>query len=278
MENRVEVGIITCDRWEHLSALLSSLIYQTYENWDLTIVDDSLERKDLRYDPCFSGLFKLIEEKGHSWRVLFGPHKGSHFCHQIVLESSRHPLTFRLDDDHLLEPPFLKRLVDPFEDENVGATGGIGLLPKDERRGSLPSDWDERENYTGKVKIKSNGAVGFGNSLQYVVDKNNPYRYKPTQHLVGAMVYRTNVARKWGYNLDLSYVSRCEDDDFSYQFYVNGWKLYVVPDAFYWHFPSSFHGKIKKDSQEYIQMSQEDRVKFEERVRKWNNWKAGMII
>lgn len=274
---RVEIGIITCDRYIHLAGLLSSIINQDYEDWDMTIVDDSPNPMDLRDNQALIGFLRLLNEKGHDWRVLYGPHKGSHFCHQMVLETSRHPLTFRCDDDHYLDRKFLSELVFPhLSDEKVGATGGIVLLPNDPHRIYLPDNWKERENYTEKVNIRKDGAIGFGNNLQYVLHKDTfP---KPVQHLIGAMVYRTEPARKWGYNLDLSYVSMCEDDDFSYQFYINGWKLFVVPTAMYWHFPEKTHGWIVKKSEEYNELSKKDRMLFETRVRNWNNWKPGMII
>jgi len=87
--------------------------------------------------------------------------------------------------------------------------------------------------------------------------------------------YRTDVGRKWGFNLDLSYVARCEDDDFSYQFFKAGYDLYVVPEAVYWHLPALYYGKLDKKSPEYIKMCKKDRAIFEARVRKWNNWKPG---
>jgi len=264
---RVEVGLTTTGKFTHLSVLLWSLLRQTHKEWDLTIIDETAGRERLDEIPCVSDLLKLIKEEGHQWRVLYGERKGWHYAQQKVLDSSRHLFTWALDEDHALESNVMKALLDPFNKEDTGATGGIYLLAGDFNRIKLPLDWEHIERFNGIIYIKKQG-VGYGNNLQMSV--HSTLEPKLTQHLIGSLMYRTEVGKKWGFNLDLSYVARTAENDFSYQFFVNGYKLFVVPEAILWHFTTSFYGTMDKKSEEYKRLCDEDRVKFEKRVRMWN--------
>lgn len=283
----IEVGISTVGRWDNLSVLLWSLLKQTCKYWDLTIIDDSKEKKDLRKIPSLDGLLKLIEEDGHSWRVFYGQNKGWHHAQQIVLDQSRHQLTWILDEDIILESKVLELLSEPFIrgipsylTDEIGATGGIFLLPGDKFRSVLPVDWKSREDYHGRVSFRD-GKVGFGNSIQYIVHTEIAIRThkeiisqpepKETDHLIGGSVlYRTDVAKSWGFDLDFNYTARCSDDLFTYRFFKAGYKLLVIPQAIVWHLPSSSYGELDKNGEEYRRLCGENRSLFEIKVKELN--------
>jgi GT2 family glycosyltransferase len=240
------------------------------------VIDDSLPQTDLRDVPCVSDLLRLINDEGHDWRVFFGSRKGWHFAQQLVLDSSRHPITWILDEDHALESNVMYELSKWFwaakADKKVGATGGVYYLAGDHHRFVLPSNWAERIDCNGEIVIDKEKGVSYGNQLQMSVHPDA--LPKPTQHLCGSIMYRTDLGRRWGFNLGLSYVARTADNDFSYQFFLAGYKCLVVPTAIIWHFPSKNYGNMPKDSLEYKRCCEKDRAIFEERVRQWNALKA----
>jgi GT2 family glycosyltransferase len=69
--------------------------------------------------------------------------------------------------------------------------------------------------------------------------------------------------------LDLSYAARTADNDFSYQFYLAGYKVLVVPTSVTWHLETHQYGGLKKSSEEYSKLCNDDRRKFEERLLRW---------
>jgi GT2 family glycosyltransferase len=261
---RVEIGLTTTGKYENLAVVLWSLVRQSMKSWDLTIVDDSKDNRDLRTIPAISDILKLISAEKHRWRVLFGQRKGWHYAQQLILERAENPLIWILDEDHALELNTMIELFLPFSFEKVGATGGVYYLPGDQFRAILPPDWETRESWNGLIYANNRG-VGYGSQLQVSIHPTlDP---KNVDHLTGSMMYRTEVGRKWGFNLDLSYIAKTSDDWFSYNFYLAGYKLLVIPSAIIWHFPTTFYGTMNKTSEEYTKMAIEDRIKFEAFVR-----------
>jgi len=266
MENRrIEVGITSTGKYENLGILLWSLRNQTMSDWDLTIVDDSLEGKDMRLIPGISDVLKLINSEGHNWRVLFGPKKGWHHAQQIILNNSRNLLTMTLDEDQALESNVLLELSRPFEDDGVGATGSLFYLAGDKFRSLLPWDWEKREDYHGRITFNEKG-VGYGSQLQ--LSTHQTVGPKEADHLMGGCImYRTDLGRQWGFDLDFNYTAFCSDDLFSYKFYSSGYKVLVVPAAVVWHFPTNKYGSMEKGTEEFLKLRDENRKRFEEIIR-----------
>ena len=130
MSDRVTCGIPTKNRHRSLAQTLQSVVFQTYPELDLIIVDDSESPPDLREDPMFQNLFRLMNERKMDWRVIYGPKLGQHICHQIIQDEARTELIWRIDDDEIAEPNVLASLVWEMRTKgNVGAVGGLVLTP-----------------------------------------------------------------------------------------------------------------------------------------------------
>lgn len=127
---RVMVGIPTKDRYDQLAMLLWGLLQQTYKDFDLIIVDDSEDRKDIRELPVFKHILNRLQNEGHKWEVIFGQKKGPHYCHQMVLEKTTNPLVYRIDDDEIPDEKCLEVLVRTIQkDKNIAAVGGLVIDP-----------------------------------------------------------------------------------------------------------------------------------------------------
>lgn len=136
---RIEVGVPTKDRYENLALLLWSLCEQTFKDFDITIIDDSENRTDIRELNYMGHILKRLDKNGNQWRVEFGRKKGPHWSHQQIVDGARNPLIYRIDDDCILDRNCLQELVNTYEDlsikegvllhKKIGAVGPIVLDP-----------------------------------------------------------------------------------------------------------------------------------------------------
>lgn len=263
---RVEVGVGCVGKFNELSILLWSLMCQTYNEWDITIIDDTIKHPNYLEVPGVCQVLNIMNELGHQWRIFYGERRGFHFAQQMILRTSRHPLTWILAEDVAFEPNCMNELVKQFEDNNVGVVSGLLFIPGDKFRTVLPSDWNDRMEMTGKIHFVGNG-IGYGNQVQYSFHSDDTP--KEVEHLIGNMMYRTETGRRWGFNLDLSYVARTADNDFSYQFFLAGYKVLVIPTVINWHLETNRYGTIEKNTKEFKDLCDSDRMKFQDRLLRW---------
>jgi len=107
---RVTFHINTKDRPEHLAIALTALWSQTFQDWDLIVLDRgepmAIEREGVRQ------MVGLIERFGHSVTYQRPDVDGIPQTYQRMMEMSKTPLCYRSEDDMALEPECLKRLCD----------------------------------------------------------------------------------------------------------------------------------------------------------------------
>jgi len=236
-DKRVTVAIPTKDRLLELSLLLQSFLFQTYQNFDVLVIDDSLPNL-LQNNTTIQSLFKLLINSGHEVTILKGERKGPHIAGQKILENSKNELILRLDDDVSLRPSFIEELVNSFTDDNVGAVGPIYLNPHEPIKGQVidpkihPKDFMKQQ---GKVFWDDNNQLFLTGWLQ--VNLHPTEDLLEVEHLNSGFMYRKSAGLKInGYCLDFSPVGHREESDFSYRLFREGYKLLVNPKAIALHF------------------------------------------
>ena len=129
----ITIGIPTKDRPSSLTRLLASLHAQTYRNWDLIIVDDSLDNMLGSHGEFW---LDAIQRDGHNVIVLDGAQINQAYGHNAVLwHPCTHGLIYRADDDIRLSRNFLYELVQFWTHhtkagEDLGAVCGLFGRPK----------------------------------------------------------------------------------------------------------------------------------------------------
>lgn len=241
--NKITVGIPTKNRYESLSHTLISIAFQTLKPEEIIIVDDSDTPKDLRENPQYVYIFKLLEEKGIKWKVLFGKKLGQHHSHQLIQEEAIGNLIFRIDDDCVAEPDTLQRLYESME-EKTGAVAPLVLMP--------PA---QRSKMVGSNKISN-------------LEEPNIQWFKWTgvrecEHLYSCFLYRRNIVK---YDLRLSSVAHREETIFTHELFREGYKLIVNSAATVWHFRGETGGiRSHKD----ISLYEHDEKIFQEKMQEW---------
>lgn len=121
---KVDVLIPTCGRPAGLAVVLTSLLGQTFTDFDVVISDQtegdtpSIETREIQT------LIRALEWRGHHVQALrHVPRRGLAEQRQFLFEQSSAPYVHYLDDDVLLDPPVMERMLHVLETEGCGFVG-----------------------------------------------------------------------------------------------------------------------------------------------------------
>lgn len=132
---KVSILIPTYNRPTALAATLTSVAMQSYQDFDVIVSDQS---EDFTGDrPPIQTICRIFELHHHPVQFLSNkPSKGMAQQRQFLLDASTGQYSLFLDDDVILEPNVLKRLVQALEEEQCGFAGMglIGLSYKEDIR------------------------------------------------------------------------------------------------------------------------------------------------
>lgn len=130
---QVDVVIPTFGRKTGLAVVLTSLLGQTFTDFDVTISDQSPDDAVYLDSIEIQTLVRALRWRGH--RVALHrhfPRLGMAEQRQFLFEHSSAPYIHYLDDDVLLDPPVMRRMLDVLRSEQCGFVGcpatGLGYL------------------------------------------------------------------------------------------------------------------------------------------------------
>jgi FkbM family methyltransferase len=249
----VTAYISTKDRYfTTLPLAIMGIANQTFKVDELILFDDG-EQKDLRQESLYANLFRYLEMKGISWRVVFGERKGQVANHQKALELAKTEYIWRVDDDNYPESEVLARLMlwctCPVEkwEQPFGAVGSLvrvpyqEIFPLDKCSGDIMKSPD-----TPNLQWSA-----FGGVLH-------------TDHLHNTFLYRKSAARH-GYPKNLSPVGHREETLFTHGIKQNGYRMLVCGDVITWHFRESKGGIRSYDD---AKLWEHDEQIFREEMKK----------
>ena len=120
----VDVLIPTYRRKTGLAVTLASLNAQTFTDFDVVVSDQTPDGEAYLEDFEIQTLVRALEWHGRRVRLLRHlPRRGLAEHRQFLLEQSSAPYVHFLDDDVLLDPPALERLIDTIRTERCGFVG-----------------------------------------------------------------------------------------------------------------------------------------------------------
>lgn len=200
-----------------LPMAIQSVLTQTVLPNKLVLFDDNDEPKDLRELQHYQYLFRMMDEKGLPWEVVFGPKKGQHHNHQRA-NTMGYEWVWRLDDDTVAESNVLETLLS-YTSPQIGAVGGSVLTPPFMK--GLQS--------TGKIEDIEEQSIQW-DYISHV---------KEVDHLHCSFLYRAGIQ---DYNLALSRAAFREETLFTFGLKQRGYKILVVPNANTWHLKNQSGG------------------------------------
>jgi glycosyltransferase involved in cell wall biosynthesis len=130
---RVDVLIPTYRRNTGLAVVLTSLLGQTFSDFDVIISDQTEDHAALVNNIEIATLLQALEWHGHRVRLHHHlPRNGLAEQRNFLLEQSSAPYVHYLDDDVLLDPPVMERMLRVLQAEQCGFVGcpatGLGYL------------------------------------------------------------------------------------------------------------------------------------------------------
>jgi GT2 family glycosyltransferase/glycosyltransferase involved in cell wall biosynthesis len=270
-KDRVMVDLASRDRHLPLCCLLVSLLNQTFRNWDITIQCDDAD-ESMPNDFMIMSLMGRIQHEGHGWRIIRSFRQGPHMAHDRTLQqttddpSYKYKLICRIDDDIILKPDYLEKLFKVFlddKDAQVAAVGGVYLDPRRSDGDQVaPANYEQDINYAG------------------LIDHNVPWPYvcrypagtapRAVEHLYSSFMYRVEVANAiGGYCKKFSQIGHREESDFSYRFFLAGFRQYIHPEAVGYHFSAPSGGIRDGAIVDRNTLATMDHQIYEKRVRRW---------
>jgi len=256
-EKRISLHIANKDRHSELAMLLQSLRTQTYQAWDLVLLDEN--QLPIMMCDFLAKLLTRIKMEGHCVHLIRNEIRLG-VCHarNLLIEQDYfgNPLVCRLDDDVLLEPDYLSRLVaviDKGYDIASGVTPLLGMPAPIRNNSKLGKIINEK-------KVNSKGDI-----IQYGDDCGVEYLYEgvyPSHEFRSCALMTRTVIKKVKYPKNLSPTGFREEAFFSFKAQSLGFTIGVDVQAKAFHLVTPSGGVRSND---YADRVRSDDAYF----RKW---------
>ena len=230
---KVDIMISSKDRPNELFGLLQSLRTQTYDFRDIYIYDDRSGTPYVNYHfmQCIMNQLKLEGHNVIMWRneIPFGVTRLRGMMVEKILEYSDFDSLLRLDDDNLLEPNYIERLVKCLEQ---GYDIASGLVPPC-GHGQILRENKYVKPFISDVKLNAKGQI-----LSFGDDCGMMYLEKeiiPSVNFRSMALIKREVHEKVKYEDNLGFCSFREEQFFSFRAILEGFKIGVDTGAIAWH-------------------------------------------
>lgn len=266
---RISVHVTTKDRSTELTVLLHSLRVQTYPHWDLYIQDDG-SGTPMHTFKFIQDIITRIKLQGHAVHYDRQEHSyGVCQARQRMIDNDpfkENPLILRLDDDCILEPDYIARLV--FALQKTGAGWASGITPMF----GLPEAVVREVNsaFPEKTLVNEIRFDDEGNIVKYNDDCGVRYLCNADIELMAAHQFRSMALfKREMFDKGLKYENNLTSVGFREEAFLSlraAWMgYYGVVDlkAIGWHAPCP-SGGVRRPALEYQQCVALDDKKFRE--------------
>ena|SRR3990167_66420 len=231
MNQRISIHIATRDRSTELALLLSSLRVQTYQDFDVVIVDGS--QPNSIFSVHFVNLIiNQLKMEGHGVYMRSINIPGVCYARQSCLENDtyKNPLICRVDDDVILQPDYLEKLLEGINkgyDLVSGLTPNCGIPP-------IMRESKYVKPFISRIDVKDDGTIThMGDDCAFTYDTQEII---PTCHFRSCALYKREIHDNANdYKLGLSMVGFREELFISLKAILAGYKLAVHTGAINWH-------------------------------------------
>jgi len=249
---RISIHVCTKDRPHELSLLLQSLRQQTFKNWDLVILDEC--QQPITSSFVTHCLLNAIMQEGHCVNIikndlLLGVCKARNKL--LDEDYFNNAAVCRLDDDVILEPDYLERLLYVLNDYDIasGVTPNFQIPPIKRKLSSIGSKVINRKEFNKQGEITL-----YGDDCGTMFTES---KIMPTHEFRSCALMKKKVADIMRYETNLSFVGFREEAFFSLRAqWEHKFKIGVDTGAVVWHFCSPQGGcrfpdyadKVKSDN------------------------------
>lgn len=282
VKRRLVINILTFNRVSELAICLSSLINQTFQEWDILILDDCSSNKCSDYK-FFNDIIGRLKSDGHGVRVVRHEYPwiniGKSRNHAVELSKKAFPnntceFICRIDDDSYCDANYLEKLYNIITDptsKEVGAVGGVVPVfgnPNLYRR--VPKifnevKWDKEGNIT---HLGDDGGCDYN----YFPLKGTPII--PSHHLRSSFMFRTKLHDKEPHPLEYGMTGYREETDLTLRWRWAGWKLLTDVSAVCYH-QQARSGGARMDPRAYHENAVRNDKHFKKKMKLLFNKQGG---
>jgi len=231
------LSIVTRNRPIPLCRMLTSLMSQG-TGWKLDIIDSS--EPSVKTERCVNDIRMVLERMGIESRVLEPPEHANTVALQYGAERAETKYVMRHEDDVVLEPNYLPRLLDVLARDWPGLNVlGVGATAPDAschvQMVPLP---DRFVNAVFKAHLDDVGDVlhPYDAQMQWYDCTGKEDRVYPVPHLHGQFMYKREAFLKaGGFNRECSRIGHREETFATLRAYFQGYDWLVVPAVKGWH-------------------------------------------
>ena len=265
---RVSIQILNSNRIGELDICLTSLINQTYSNWDLIILDESdnsvIKHKHVKDTLTF------IKCQGHGVIYkyqnppMYNIGKNRNTCFE--LDEFENELVIRIDDDSFIDKDYIKTLVDTYENLvkkgiKVGAVGGIVPV------------FGNPQVYKNVPKIFNEVTINKQGDILHMSDDGGMNYLKtkivPSHHLRSSFLFtRESFQAVNGHPLEYGFNRFREETDFSFKMLLKGYKLFTNTGAKCYHL-QAMGGSRNFSQEQYMNLVNVNDKHFRNKVKYW---------
>jgi GT2 family glycosyltransferase len=269
---KVDCMIVSKDRPSEIALLLQSLRTQKYLFRDVYIMDDrsGVPYNQYHFINCIINQLKLDGHNVIIWRneIPLGVTRLRQQVVEKILEYSDFEALLRLDDDNLLEPDYIERLVKCLEQGYDIASGlvppcGFGQI-KRETKFVKPFIADVRLNEKGEI-------VYFGDDCGHLYLEKEII---PSVNFRSMALIKREVHEKVKYEDNLGFCSFREEQFFSFRALLEGFKICVNTGAVAFHLNCPSGGER---TQNYYQGLQNNHELLNKKCQKWFKEKGDFL-
>lgn len=253
INNKVTIHILTKDRHSELALLLQSLRTQTYQDFDIIIVDDA-SGSPITNCHFLVSLINRIKLENHKIKIIrndmsFGCCYGRNKC--IDEDDFGNTYTLRLDDDVILPTVYIQQLMNVIEKGYDMATGVVPLLayPELKRRISFVGDIINKHEFDNEGNlVKQNDECGYCYLDSVIL---------PTHQFRTNCLYKSEIHNKVRYPDNLTTVAFREEGFFSFKAIIEGYKIGVNTSAVCYHLQTPSGGNRRQDYADCVKIDDE---------------------
>ena len=271
MEREIDILVVSRDRHSELALLMQSLRTQTFQNWNLYILDNASGTPIINSHFIIM-LINRLKLEGHKVKVIrnnidFGICYARNMLNTLQLEEGTGNFSMRLDDDVILQPDYIEKLFEVIDKGYDIASGIIPLIGYPEIKREIKFLNGE----INKVQINENGDVTyFGDDCGYCYLEQ---QIIPAGHFRSCALYKSEINKKIKYPDNLSRYGFREESFFSLSCKMAGYKIGVHTGAIAYHIQTPSGGGRQYSTTDIIQ---QDDITFVKWIKK--KWKEHLSL
>lgn len=242
---KVDIMIVSKDRPTEIALLLQSLRTQTHRNFNIFIMDDRSGAPYTNYHflQCIINQLKLENNNVVLWRneISYGVTRLRQIVVDKILEYSDGEAILRLDDDNLLEPTYIEKLVETL---NAGYDIASGIVPPC-GFGQIRRKTEFVKPFISDVKLDDKGNIlYFGDDCGHQFME---HEIIPSPNFRSMALIKREVHEKVKYEDNIGFCSFREEQWFSFRAIIAGYKIGVHTGAIALHLNTPSGGERTKD-------------------------------